>query len=159
MPWATAAGKVEPLTRRPERKYLFALGQSFEQMILRLVGGALTSIHAEHALELALAEVADCAAHAQVNVKGAAVRPERISRFVFCRHGESLPGHARAVEWGSSELLQKPTANPDHDEHGFGIADRLVAGTVRAFAGRLAAPWDQRVVVGHALEAFALHGR
>ncbi|WP_223841615.1 hypothetical protein [Pseudomonas marginalis] len=23
------------------------------------------------------------------------------AEFVFCRHGESLPGHARAVEWGS----------------------------------------------------------
>ncbi|AOS74425.1 hypothetical protein BH711_10890 [Pseudomonas fluorescens] len=98
MTWAAATGKIESFTRRTERKHLFALSQRFEQMILRLVGGALTPVHAEHALELALAEVADCAAHAQVNVKGTAVRSERIRRFVFCRHGESLPGHARAVE-------------------------------------------------------------
>lgn len=78
--------------------------------------------------------------------------------FVFCRHGESLPGHARAVEWGSSELLQKAPADPANDGDGLAVADRLVAGPVRAFACWFAAPWDQGVVVGHALEAFALAG-
>ena len=66
-------------------------------MILRHVGGAFTATNTEHTFELELGEVANCTAHARVNVKGTAVRSERISCFVFCRHWESLPGHARAV--------------------------------------------------------------
>lgn len=65
----------------------------------------------------------------------------------------SPPGHARAVEWGSSELLQKAPADPANHGNGLAVADRLVAGAVRAFAGRLTAPGDLRVVIGEALAA------
>jgi hypothetical protein len=100
VPWAAIASESEAFTRRPERQNLFTLGQSLKQMILRLVGGALTStLKAKHAFELALAEVAQCTAHAQVNVESATVWAEWISRFVFCGHGRPMPGHARAVEW------------------------------------------------------------
>lgn len=71
-------------------------------------------------------------------------------------HGESLPGHARAVEWGSSELLQKAPADPANYGDGLAVADRLVAGTVRAFTGWLAAPGDPCVVIGKALASLPL---
>lgn len=54
------------------------------------------------------------------------------------------------------KLPQKAAADPADHGDCFAVADRLVAGTVGAFAARLAAPGDQGVVVGHALEAFAL---
>lgn len=70
MTMAAAAGEIEAFTRRPEWKHLLTLGQRFEQVVLRLVGSAFAAINAEHAFELALTEVANCPAHAQVNVKG-----------------------------------------------------------------------------------------
>ncbi|WP_439878915.1 hypothetical protein [Pseudomonas prosekii] len=96
--WAAVSGEIETLTRRPEWQDLFALGQCFKQMILRLVGGAITAfLEAKHAFELAFAEVPERTAHAPMNVEGSAVWPERIYRSVFCGHGASYPGHARAL--------------------------------------------------------------
>jgi len=89
------ASEFEAITRRPEWQYFLTLGQCFKQMILRLVRGAFAAINTEHAFELALAEVAQRTANAQMEVKGSAVRAEGVSRFVFCRHGESsLGGYA-----------------------------------------------------------------
>ena len=56
------------------------------------------------------------------------------------------------------KLLQEATADPAHHGDGLAVADRLVAGALRAFVGWFAAPGNQRVVVGHALQAFALDG-
>ena len=156
---ASTAREIESFTLRSERQNFLAQGERFEQVVCGLFGGALGAVGAfEHPTQLALAELPQCAPHAQVNVEGAAVRAKWICRFVSCRHGESLPGHARAVEWGSLELLQQAPADPAHHGDGLAVADRLVAGAVWAFTGRLAAPGDQRVVVGHTLEAFALDG-
>lgn len=90
MAWAAAAGEIETVARRPERQNFFPLGQRLKQVIFRLVCGALTAtFEAEHAFELALTEVPQRTANAQVNVDGATVRAEWICRFVFCGHGET----------------------------------------------------------------------
>ena len=95
---AAVAGEVESITGRPERQQLFALGQRFKQVILRLVGGALTAtLKAEHAFELAFTEVPQRAAHAQMNVEGATVWAEWICRPVFCGHGDTSPVYWRNV--------------------------------------------------------------
>ena len=44
-------------------------------------------------------------------------------------------------------------ADPAHDGDGHAVAEGLVAG---AIGGGLATPWDERVIVREALEAFAL---
>ncbi|MGZ9738053.1 hypothetical protein ACXX83_06360 [Pseudomonas sp. GNP012] len=93
VPWAAVASEIEAFARWAERQNLFTLGQSLKQMILRLVGCALTAtVKAKHPFELALAEVAQCTAHAQVNVESATVWAERICRLVFCVHGASYAG-------------------------------------------------------------------
>src|SRR5690606_7322148 len=58
--------------------------------------------------------------------------------------------------WLALQLMLDPPADPAHHRHRLAVADGLVARSVRAFLCRLAAPWDERVVVGHALKAFAL---
>lgn len=57
------------------------------------------------------------------------------------------------------DLLENALTDPANDGDRLAVPDRLVARAVRAFAGWLAAPRDQRVVVWHALEAFALAGK
>lgn len=58
----------------------------------------------------------------------------------------------------SSDLFQETLADPANHGDRLAVADGLVARAVRAILGRLAAPGDQRVVVCHSLEAFALPG-
>jgi len=78
--------------------------------------------------------------------------------------GRPMPGHARAVEGGvlvsavgaGGDLFQDALADPANDGDCLAVPDRLVARAVRTIACRLAAPRDQRVVVGHSLESFAL---
>ena len=91
-----------------------------------------------------------------------------------------MPGHARAVEWGSSELFQEPLADPANDGDGLAVADGFVARAVgsglqallkshsaaahevlreigiKLFRPNGSAVRDQRVVIRHTLEPLAL---
>src|SRR5690242_2217301 len=49
-----------------------------------------------------------------------------------------------------------PLADPAHHRNRHRVAERLVARAIGALASGLPAPWDQRVIIGEALEAFAL---
>ena len=48
---------------------------------------------------------------------------------------------------------------PTHHGNGHAVADCFVARTVRAVRGGFAAPRDERVVIGEALQAFAFNRR
>lgn len=90
---AAVAGEVESITWRPERKNLFALGQSLKQMIRRFVGRALGAVGvAEQTGELALAHGFQRAAYIQAAMHCAVGRAEHCAWLVFCGHGASHAG-------------------------------------------------------------------
>jgi len=104
VPWAAVASEIEAFARRPERQNLFALGQRFEQMIFRFVGGAFGAVGvAEQTGELALAHVFQRAAHVEATVDSSVGSGENGTALVFCGHGASdagsCPGGGKGGEW------------------------------------------------------------
>lgn len=69
-------------------------------MIFSFIGGAFaTTLHAEHAFELALAEVTQRAANALVDVEGATLAPNGSAGWFSVGMGRPMPGHARVEKW------------------------------------------------------------
>lgn len=112
---ASTAREIESFTLRSERQNFLAQGERFEQVVCGLFGGALGAVGAfEHPIQLALAELPQCAAHAQVNVEGAAVRAKWICRFVFCGHGDTCEVDLKDSTVGDEHGFANNKSGPLH---------------------------------------------